>query len=88
MEGLGDAAGAGDVNTIVPVSEVATGLRRPLGPGGFMKLSQASGVNHGISVRFHIGASGGRWQEMPALARNLGTCNKGRSYCGCPVSLQ
>ena len=60
MGGLGDAAGAADVNTIVPVSEVATGLRRPLGPGGFMELSQAelsqaSGVNHVSACGFTSG---------------------------------
>ena len=62
MESLGDAACAADVNTIIPVSEAATGLRRPLGPEGFMELSQAAGVNHGISLRFHIAVPGGRWQ--------------------------
>ena len=41
-----------------------------------------------ISMRFHIGAPGGHWQEMPAPARNLGTCTKGRSCCGCAVYLQ
>ena len=60
MGGLGDAAGAADVNTIVPVSEVATGLRRPLGPGGFMELSQAelsqaAGVNHVSACGFTSG---------------------------------
>ena len=60
MGGLGDAAGAADVNTIVPVSEVATGLRRSLGPGGFMELSQAelsqaAGVNHVSACGFTSG---------------------------------
>ena len=55
MEGLGDAAGAADVNTIVPVSEVATGLLRPLGAGGFMELSQAAGVNHVSACGFTSG---------------------------------
>ena len=41
MAGLGDAAGAADVNTFVPAWEAGTGLRSPPGPGAYMGLSLA-----------------------------------------------
>ena len=86
MGGLGDAAGAADVNTIVPVSEVATGLRRPLGPGGFMELSQAelsqaAGVNHVSACGFTSGlpvATGRKCLHRPVTSeRALRAVNSG-----------
>ena len=87
MGGLGDAAGAADVNTIVPVSEVATGLRRPLGPGGFMELSQAelsqaelsqaAGVNHVSACGFTSGLPVGATAVNSGLQRGRGHSRSG-----------
>ena len=88
------AAFAADVNTLVPASEAATGLdsgdRSAL--GGFMELSQAELGQLLESIMWQRAVShrapGGRWQVMPAPARNLGTCSKGRSRCGYAVYLE
>ena len=54
------AAFAADVNTLVPASEAATGLRRPLGPGGLHgtesgRTRSAAGVNHVAACGFTSG---------------------------------
>ena len=85
--GLGDAAGAADVDTVVPVLEAATGPRRALAPRASrnsVRSLKATRVHPGVSHR------GSRWPLAvePAPARNLGTCNMGRFCSGCAVRLQ
>ena len=87
VKGPGDAAGAADVNTVVPVLEGATGPRRALAPRASrnsVRPLKATMLQPAVSHR------GSRWPLAgePAPARNFGTCNKGRSYCGCAVRLQ
>ena len=87
VKGPGDAAGAADVNTVVPVLEAATGPRRALAPRASrnsVRPLKATMVHPGVSHQ------GSRWPLAvePAPARNLGTCNVGRFYSGCAVRLQ
>ena len=80
VEGPGDAAGAADVNTGVPVLEAAIGFRRDLAPAGFVELRRADEGNRGLSYGFTLGLP---LAAEPAPARNFGTCNEGRPYFGC-----
>ena len=55
VEGPGDAAGAADVNTIVPAGEAGTGLRQSAWPWGPHGTQSAAGVNHVAACGFISG---------------------------------
>ena len=62
VKGPGDAAGAADVNTVVPVLEAATGFQESARPAGFAELRQAAEGKPWFIRGFHIGVPGGRWR--------------------------
>ena len=55
VEGSGDAAGVSELNTVVPVLEAVTGVRRALAPPGCLELRQAAEGNHGSACGFTLG---------------------------------